>query len=116
MCVERGEQHGSLNIVAVSLSLRAETGGEVAEMRFTSGGMLLCEELPAGRIRAVLRFPQPYKGPGEPQPYWETKSAFVISTGRTNYLTLDTSKSFDPGAPGWDETGWREMWDLRVRP
>ena len=116
LCVERPEQHGRLNIIPVSIALTPESGDQGAQLVIPAGGSRTCVELPAGPVTAALRFPYPYSGPSEDPPYWETRSPFSLRPG-ANTLILDTAEALDTRTPGWSETGWHDMWDLRrARP
>ena len=111
LCIERPEQHGRLNIIPVSLQI-TQIGAQATPLVFASGGKRECLNVAPGPASVVLRFPYPYGGPGEAARYWERVESLSLASG-ANAAVLDTTE-MDTDASGWEQTGWHDMWRLRI--
>jgi len=113
LCIDRPEQNGRLNITPVSVTLIPKRDGNPVKLELPTGGTRACAKVPIGQATLALRFPYPYWGPGEEAvDYWESKSVITASDG-SNAFILDTARTLDTNAPGWSETGWHSMWEVR---
>jgi len=113
LCIDRPEQEGRLNITPITIAIMPKGDGKPAKLDFPSGGKRGCAKVPIGQATLVLRFPYPYGGPSDATiRYWERKSVVSASDGGNAFI-LDTARTLDTNAPGWTETGWHSMWEVR---
>jgi len=115
LCIERPEQEGRLNITPISVTLTPEHHSPPVRLQFSSGGQRACAKVPIGQTTVGLRFPYPYGGPGDQKiDYWESKSVVSASEGGGVFI-LDVTRTLDTNAPGWTQTGWHSMWEVRKK-
>jgi hypothetical protein len=120
VCIDRGEQGGRVNITPVIVQISHNPDGPTAMFELNAGGESKCADFVAGQATASLRFPYPYYGSDGPK-YWQTKTVVTLLPGK-NRLDLDTKQAdhrepywmLTETTPGWHETGWHDMWELKT--
>lgn len=107
VCIDRAEQEGIVNIRKVEIRAATDTSVQLA------GGESRCFVLPAGRQELTLTFFYPYGGPNEAPRYWTT-NPYTVAGQAGDHIHLDLIRPEDnsPNDPGWENTGWHNMWRL----